>query len=101
MEKAAVQYGSIGGIRPVRGKSSAILNERVFCYWFISPLIPHRLCKIRGAPKVLGLGKAVYFLPQESPVDAGSGIRQLLLLMKMVAAISGVLVRGLLLVELG
>ena len=68
-----------------------------FVIGFISPFIPHRPWRIRGTPKVLVLVRTVSFLPRESPGDAGSVMRQILLLLNMTASMSGVLARGLLL----
>ena len=64
---------------------------------FIPPLIPHMPWRIRGTPKVIVLGRAVYFLLRESPRDTGSVLRQIQLPPKRVVYISGVLVQGLLL----
>ena len=68
-----------------------------FVLVFIFPLINHRPWCIRGAPKVLGLGRMVSLLIREISGDAGSVLHQLWLLTKRVDSISGVLARGLLL----
>ena len=62
---------------------------------FISPLIPHVPWRLRGTPKVMVLGRTVYFLLLESPGDAWSVLRQHWLPPKRVASTSGVLEQGL------
>ena len=67
-----------------------------FVIVFISPLIPHRLWRLRGTPKILGLGRLVYYFLREIPGDADSVLCQLQLLPKRVASMLGVLAWGLL-----
>ena len=83
---------------PPGGKCWPSSIHESFVLGSIFPLIPHRTWRIRGAPKVIGMGRTVYFLLQESPMDAGSVIYQLWLLPKRVTSISRVLERVLLLI---
>ena len=83
-------------VHPTGGEVLAILNAQVICSWGFSP-IPHRHWWIRGEPNVMGPGRILSFLIWESLGDAGSFIRQLQLLLNMVASVSGVLEQGLLL----
>ena len=64
---------------------------------FVFTLILHRTCHIRGEPKVMGLGRTVYFLLWDSLVYSGSFLHKLWLLTKKVAYMSEVLAWGLLL----
>ena len=51
-----------------------------FILGFISSLIPHSPWRLRGKPTVLGLGRMVSFLIRDIPGDAGSVMRQIMLL---------------------
>ena len=82
---------------PPGGKCWPSSIHESFVPGFVSSLIPHMPWQLRGAPKVMGLGSKVSFMIWESTGDSGSALRQLRLLPKSVASISGVLEWGLLL----
>ena len=71
--------------------------NKYFVIGFVYHLTPHRHWRVRGTPKVVGMGRILYFLIWKSPGDAGSFLFQLLLLPKRVASMSGLLKRGLIL----
>ena len=63
--------GWLGGIRPIGGKNISSLMHKSFVLGFVFSLIPHRPWQLRGAPKIMILGRAVYLLIQDIPGDAG------------------------------
>ena len=71
--------------------------HELFVIGFILPYVPYRRWRLRGAPKVLGMVRTVYFVLRDSTGDAGSVLLQLQLLPKRMASMSGVLAQGLLL----
>ena len=71
--------------------------HELFFPGFVSALIPHRTWWIMETPKVLRLGRTMYFPLRYSPADTGSFLCQLRLLPKRLESMSGLLSRGLIL----